>query len=95
MQDIAEEVGMGSLVMYSSGPLHMDEQRQDVQFEPTYSSSVLIWDVALRTSRKQWTIGRCGKRGSEISMLIAQHDDNDDNPTLFTYSACFQMVNSL
>ena len=39
----------------------------------TYSSSVLIWDVALRTCRKQWTIGRCGERGSEISMLIA-HD---------------------
>ena len=31
--------------MYSSGPLYMDEQRQDVQIEPTYSSSVPIWDV--------------------------------------------------
>ena len=35
------------------GPLHMDEQRQDVQLEPTYSSFVLIRDVALRICRKQ------------------------------------------
>ena len=26
--------------MYSCGPLHVAEQRQDDQFEPTYSSSV-------------------------------------------------------
>ena len=32
MQDIAGEV-----VMYSWGPLHMDEQRQDDQHEPAYS----------------------------------------------------------
>ena len=46
--------------------------------KPTYSSSVKIRDVALRTSRKRWTIGRGGKKGSRISMLIAQHDDNDE-----------------
>ena len=34
----------------------MDEQRQDDQLEPTYSSSVPIRDVALTTYRKQWTI---------------------------------------
>ena len=28
-------------------PLHIDEQRQDDQLEPTYSSSMLIRDVAL------------------------------------------------
>ena len=56
----------------------MDEQRQDVQLEPTYSSSVPIRDVALCTCWKQWTIGRCGERGSEISTLIARHDDNDE-----------------
>ena len=32
-------------LMYSWGPLHIDEQRQDVHLEPTYSSSVLILDV--------------------------------------------------
>ena len=37
-------------LMYSGGPLHMDEQRQDVQLEPTYSNSVPIRDVALRIS---------------------------------------------
>ena len=65
--------------MYSCGPLHMDEQRQDDQLEPTYSSSVLIRGAALRTCQKQWTIERGGKRGSGISMLIAWHDDNDDD----------------
>ena len=34
--------------MYSCGTLLMDEQRLDVQLEPTYSSSVSIRDVALR-----------------------------------------------
>ena len=57
----------------------MDEQRQNVQLEPTYSSSVLIQYVALRIFRKQWTIGKCGERGSGISMLIARHDDDDDD----------------
>ena len=53
----------------------MNEQRQDVQFEPTYSSSVPIGYEALSISRKQWTIGRCGERGSGISVLIVRQDD--------------------
>ena len=56
----------------------MDVHRQDDQFKPTYSSSVLIRAVALRTCQKQWTIGRGGERGSGISVLIARHDDDDD-----------------
>ena len=52
-QDTVGEVGTSSWVMYSRGPLHMDEQRQDVQFEPTYSSSVSIRDVAWRICRKE------------------------------------------
>ena len=56
----------------------MDEQRQDDQLEPTYSSSVLIQDVALRTSRKQWTIEKGGKKGSGISVLKMRHNDDDD-----------------
>ena len=55
----------------------MDKQRQDNQLEPTYSSSVLIQDVALKTCRKQSTIKRGGKRGSGISVLMAQRDDDD------------------
>ena len=61
------------------GPLHMDEQNQDDQPEPTYSSSVPIQDVVLKTCQKQWTIGRGSKRGSGISVLIMRHDDDDDD----------------
>ena len=70
MRDTAREVGSSSWVIYSCGPLHMDEQRQDVQFEPTCSSFVPIREGALRICRKQWTIGRCGERRSGISVLI-------------------------
>ena len=55
----------------------MDDQKQDDQPEPTYSSSVSIRDVTLKTCRKQWTIGRGGERGSGISVLMARHDDDD------------------
>ena len=57
----------------------MDVQRLDDQLEPTYISSVPIQDVALRTSRKQWTIGRGGESGSGISVVMVWRDDNDDN----------------
>ena len=63
--------------MYSCGPLHMVEQRLDVQLKPTYTSSAPILDVALRTCQKQWAIGRGGERGSEISVLIVRDDDGD------------------
>ena len=45
----------------------MAEQRQDDQLEPTYSSSVPIQDVAMKTGWKQWTIGSGGEKGSRIS----------------------------
>ena len=78
MRDIAGEVGTSSWLMYSSGPFHMDEQRQDVQQVSTYSSSVSIRDRSLRIWRKQCTIRRCGERGSGISVLRAWRDDVDD-----------------
>ena len=81
-RDTVREVGTNSWVMYSCGPLHMDEQRQDVQLEPTYSSSVPIRDVAMRIGRKQWTIGRYDGRESETSVLIAWYDDDDDDDIL-------------
>ena len=68
--------------MSSCGSLHMDEQRQDDQNEPTYSSSVPIWDVVLKTCWKQWTIGRGDERGSGISVLIVRHVDDDDDDAL-------------
>ena len=60
----------------------MDKQRQNDQLEPTYSSSFPIRDVALKTCWKQWTIGRGGERGSGISMLMAQLDDDEIGPSL-------------
>ena len=56
----------------------MDEQRQDDLLEPTYSSSVPIWDVALKACWKRWTIGRGRERGSGISVLMMRLDDDDD-----------------
>ena len=57
----------------------MDERRQDDQLELTYSSSVPIaLNVALKTYRKQWTIEKGGEKGSGISVLKAQHDDNEN-----------------
>ena len=67
------------LMTYSCGPLHMDEQRQDVQLGPTYNNPVLIKDLALKTYQKQWKIEKGGWRGSEKSMLMVQHDDDDDD----------------
>ena len=63
--------------MYSYGPPHMAEQKQDDQLEHTYSSSLRIRDVALQTCQRRWTIGRCGERVSGISVLAARHDDDD------------------
>ena len=57
-------------------PAQLDEQRQDDQLEPTYNSSVLIKDVALKTYREQWTIEKGGGRVSERSTLAARYDDD-------------------
>ena len=59
-------------------PPHMAGQKQDDQLEHTYTSYVMIWDVALKTCRRRWTIGRSGERGSGISVKAEQHDDDDD-----------------
>ena len=50
----------------------MDEQSQDNQLEPTYSSSQSICDVALKTICKQWTIEKGCEKGSEISVMMIQ-----------------------
>ena len=51
-------------------PPHMAEQKQDDQLEHTYSSSVRIQDVALKTCQRRWTIGRSGKRRSGMSVCL-------------------------
>ena len=76
MWETSGEVGTSSEVMYSCGPLHIGDQRQDDHLEPTYSSSVPIRDVPLKTCRKQGMIGRCSERVSNISVLMAQHNDD-------------------
>ena len=79
MQDTAEEVGTSSYEITPVDPFHMAKQRQDDQLEPTYSSSVSIQDVALKTCQKQWTIGKGGERGLRISVLMPRHDNDDDS----------------
>ena len=75
--------------MYSCGPLHIDEQRQDDQLESTYSSSVPIRDVTLKICRMQWTIGKRGERGSKISVLMGRHDDD-----IYIYTPCITKVST-
>ena len=65
--------------MYSYGPLHMAEQKQDDQHEHTFSNYVRIRDVVRKTCLGRWTIGRSGERGSGISVLPARHDDGNDD----------------
>ena len=65
MRDTVGEVETNSSVTYSCESLNMDEEKQDNQFEPTYSSSVPMRDVAVKTYRKQWTIGTGGERESQ------------------------------
>ena len=79
MQDTAGEAGPSSSVMYSYGPPHMAKQKQDDQLKHKYNSYVRIRDVGLKTCRRWWIIGRSGERGSGISVLAAQHDDDDDD----------------
>ena len=71
MQDTAGEVGTSSQVMYSYGPLHMAEQMQGDQREPTYSR---IQGVVPRTCQMWCTIERGGERGSTISVLMTRQD---------------------
>ena len=40
------------------------------------SSYVRIRGVALKICRRRWTIGKCGERGSGISVLAAWHDNH-------------------
>ena len=62
--------------MYSYGPPHMAGQMQDDPLEHTFSSYVMIRDVALKTCQRRLTIGRSGDRGSGISVLAARYDDD-------------------
>ena len=58
--------------------LHMDEQRQDDQLEPTYNSSVAIQDVALKTYRKRWTTENGDGSESVRAAMVTWHDDDNN-----------------
>ena len=79
MRDTARETRTDSLAIYSSVPLHINEQRLDDQLAYIYYSSVPIRDIACKTSREQWTIETGGKRGSERSVLAERLDDDIAN----------------
>ena len=57
----------------------MDEQRQDNQLEPIYSSSVPIQVAALKTYWERWTIETDGEWGSGRYVQAVRHDDDDDD----------------
>ena len=63
MWNTAGEVRTNSLAIDSWGPLHMDEQRQNDQLEPTYNSFVPIQDITLKTYRERWTTETGGVNG--------------------------------
>ena len=69
MQYEGGEVKTNSKAMYSSGPLHMDDQRLGDQLVPIYNSSVSIQDIAWKIFRERWTIETAGDRGSGKSVL--------------------------
>ena len=72
--------------MYSYGPPHMAEQKQDDQLEHTFSNFLRIRDVVQKTCQRRWTIGKSGERGSGISVLPARHDyDEDDDEDMYIY----------
>ena len=75
--------------MYSYGPFHLDKQRQNDQLEPIYSSSVPIWDVALKTCREQWMIEKGSEKESGISVLMVQHHDDDIVSTKICHGQIF------
>ena len=52
----------------------MAEQKQDDQLEHTYSGYVRIWDVALKTCQRRWTI--VASEGQRYPCWW--HDDDDD-----------------
>ena len=75
MLKTAGEVRTNSKALYSSGPLHMDEQRLEDQLEPIHISSMPIQDVAWKTSQERWTIETGGERVLRRSLLPTRHDD--------------------
>ena len=68
---------------------------QDAQHEHTFSSYVSIWDVALKTHQRRWTIGRSGERGSGISIPVARNNDDDDTSLTPTHCTAHLVVSKI
>ena len=69
----------------------MDEQWQDDQLEPIYNSSVPIQEVALKTHRERWTIKTGRESGLGRYLLMARHDDDDDDCHLLNSMKGFEL----
>ena len=80
--------------MYSYGPPHIAEQKQDDQHEHTFSNYVRIQDVVKKTCLGRWMIGKSGERGSGISVLPAR-DDDDDVDDIFMATQSHDEINKL
>ena len=65
------------LSLYISINNHIAGQKQDDQHERPFNSYVRIRDVALKTCQRRRIIGTSGERGSGISVLMAQDDDDE------------------
>ena len=60
----------------------------------TYSSSMRIWDVALKTYQRRWTIKGRSERGLGISVLATRHDDDDDD-NVVNYTTSHKRASSI
>ena len=83
-----------------------DELISDVLiWTPTYGQAKAGWpartyiqklceirDVAQKTCRRRWTIGRNGERGSGIFVLTAWHDDDDDDDCYTSFEMTHQFL---
>ena len=52
---------------------------------PARTYILQLWDVALETYQRRWTIGRSGEKGSGISVQAARHDDHDDDDLIWCW----------
>ena len=81
LPDIGGEVGTSWKVMYSCGPIHMDEQSQYDHLKPTYSSG--IDTVSGPEDLPEAIHDKDGWRERVRDIhVIARHDDDDDDATL-------------
>ena len=68
-----KEVSLANVLVFDSVVSEFDvHSRYYVYFRK-------IKDITLKTYREQWRIETGGERGSGRSLLVARHDDDDDD----------------